>query len=70
MKNSMKAGNAKLMTQRWITHYWRPPGPAVPATSGTKKRSEKKLFVEKWTTGRNVSQSVKNVNKICFYVLC
>jgi len=26
--------------------------------------------VEKWTTEWNVSQSVRNVNKMCFYVLC
>jgi len=25
--------------------------------------------VEKWTTGWNVSQSVRNVNKMCFYAL-
>jgi len=26
--------------------------------------------VEKWTTRRYVSQSVKNVTKMCFYALC
>jgi len=26
--------------------------------------------VKKWTTGWNFSQSVRNVNKMCFYALC
>jgi len=26
--------------------------------------------VEKWTTEWNVGQSVRNVNKMCFYALC
>jgi len=26
--------------------------------------------VEKWTSGRNVNHSLRNVNKMCFYMLC
>jgi len=55
---------------RYCCQWMEKASPCLFLHSGPTTQAILLQAVEKWTTGWNVGQSVRNVNKICFYVLC
>jgi len=55
---------------RYCCQWMEKASPCLCLHSGPTLQAILPQAVEKCTTGWNISQSVRNVNKMCFYALC